>query len=398
MNKTVLFKPIQYYSILAFFIPFSMLFFTMVLPLSPFHFGLAISIIFVISFILLKHNLSIFLCSKDDIGVVYCILSMILIIILHILFPNQNVSNLSITTPIMVIISYCCYLFSFFIRKAYSVDIKKSFKVFKNITLLILIIECIYRFTHVVRQSSSFNFYEYKFGSFMYSDTNYVGILIAFYIGFICYLRDRKIILVSKLEILISCVLCFLTFSRAAIIAIFVLFSYWYLYRKMNKSLKLITLAFVLFLIPVVFVILINDESFVTKIDLYVQTLKYIVTIDSFHLLYGNGIGSTTLFLSRYGHTILTLYLIEEGVIGLLLLFLFLILNCFKAKKTLFLILPFLLIGFSYMANVIPYFYLLLGIIYNIELNRKDLIGDIKYDKKNEGQHFKSFLVYNGFN
>ena len=256
--------------------------------------------------------------------------------------------------------------------------IKKTLTLFKIVTLVLFVIECIYRFTHVVSKSSYFNFYEYKFSSIMCSDTNYVGIMIAFFIGFLFYLWKRKIIYISIFELLLSGILCFLTFSRAAIIGVFVLFFYWFIYKKMAVSIRIITIFFALLLLPLSVLLLIKDGSFLTKLDLYVQTWRYLFTIDSWHLIYGNGMGSSTLFLTRYGHTILTLYLMEEGLIGLIILTIFIVLNIVKANHTLFLIIPFILLGFSYMANIIPYFYLLLGIIYNIELCRKDLFNSVQ--------------------
>lgn len=216
----------------------------------------------------------------------------------------------------------------------------------------------------------------------MYGDTNYVGIVIAFFIGFMCYLRDRKILHISKFEILLYFILCILTFSRAAIFGTLGIFVYFYVFKKFPITLKFLSILSLIVLVPILFMFLTADGSFLTKIQIYIETWQYILDIDIWHFFYGNGLESSTLFLSRYGHTLLTLYIIEEGVIGFFVLLLFLLLNVIGTEYTLYLIIPLILMGFSYMANIIPYFYLFLGIIYNIENYRTDLFNVSKVDVK----------------
>ena len=84
---------------------------------------------------------------------------------LHILFPNPNVKNLTVTTSIMMIVNYFCYLFAFTLRRIPRITIRTTFYFLKYLTVIVLLIEAVYRFTHLVIKSTAFNFYEYKFGS-----------------------------------------------------------------------------------------------------------------------------------------------------------------------------------------------------------------------------------------
>lgn len=368
-----------------------MVFLTEIMPLSPFHIAFVLASLLMTFFIFKNPDASLITYSKKDKGLIISVLLLAVQSFLHILFPNPNVKNLSVTTSIMMVVNYFCYLFAFTLRRIPRITIRTTFYFLKYLTVIILLIEVVYRFTHLVIKSASFNFYEYKFGSIMYGDTNYVGIVIAFFIGFMCYLKDRKILHISKFEILLYFILCILTFSRAAIFGTLGVFVYFYAFKKFPLTLRFLSILSLIILVPILFIFLIADGSFLTKIQIYIETWQYILDIDIWHFFYGNGLESSTLFLSRYGHTLLTLYIIEEGVVGLVLLLVFLLMNVIGTEYTLYLIIPFILMGFSYMANIVPYFYLFLGIIYNIENYRTDLFNVSNLEVKRNSSLIRYF-------
>ena len=117
------------------------------------------------------------------------------------------------------------------------------------------------------------------------------------------------------------------------------------------------------------------DESFSTKFSLAENVANYLQEADALSLLIGVGAGLGDTVLARGAHNIIFVYLVEFGIVGLLLVsafwMLILIETRFKAGLVMF---PFLLASMSATTVAIPYLYVVFSLIYAIELIKKRVI------------------------
>lgn len=292
------------------------------------------------------------------------------------------INNGNISSFITYIFSVICFTLSFTVTQIPKRNIKKTFYLFKYISLLLFVVEVIYRFSYSQAKHSYFYFYDYKHNSIMFPDTNATAVCIEFFLAFLLYLKTRNVIKIYLLEILIGFVLLFLTFSRAALFGLVCFGAIWFFLKCKSYIVKYLMLMSVFIAGIVIITVFIKDGSFITKLDLYAQTFDYIQRVDYLHLFIGNGLDSSVNILTRYGHTFVTLYIVELGINNFILLLALLSILVFKTKYSLFLIVPYIVSGASYMPFVIPFFYLYLGLIYNLEYYRNDLFDKREVRRK----------------
>lgn len=335
---------------------------------SPVYFAFLFSCFFLLVIFSFSPNICVFKdYSKDK--TVYIFFSLFCI---HFLI-NSAINQVSIKTIFSVFFSFLCFFIGALISSVQKKNLNKILIFLRFVTTLILLCEFIYRFSNSTSKHSYFYIYDYKSNSFMFPDTNAVGVCIEFYICFLLYIKENKIQKISIIEILILVLLLILTFSRAALFGVAILILYYYIFRRFPLIVKFFSIVIVLFFAIYVYQMLLKDGSFVTKIDLFIQTMEYTKEIDFFHFFLGNGIDSSVNFLTRYGHNYLTLFLIELGLNGLILYFSFFAFLVYKTRSALFVVLPYLVTGLSYMPFVIPFFYLYLSFIYNFEIKKRYL-------------------------
>lgn len=344
------------------------LFLTQLMSLSPIYFAFVAALALLFLCNSFDPNMRLFIFDKDD----YPIIGVMLVLCSNIILTTV-VNNGALRTFISIIFTDFCFLFSFNINAVPKETIRKSFYILKYITLALFVIEVIYRFQNSEAKHSFFYFYDYKHNSIMFPDTNATAVCIEFFLCFLFYLKERRIIKIYFIEILITIVLLILAFSRAAGFGVFCLLTCWYFIKCRIPLIKILMIIFAISIGIYILIYFFSDASFLTKIDLFVQTVDYINKIDFFHFFIGNGIDSCMHFLSRYGHTFVTLYIIELGTLSLLVLFVLFLIAVLKTKYALFMVIPFVTTGLSYMPYVIPFFFLYLGFIYNIECHRNDL-------------------------
>jgi hypothetical protein len=193
-------------------------------------------------------------------------------------------------------------------------------------SIILLAAELGYRLTHPMEpqdwnvQRDDIYWYVYKTSSFMYPDSNSVGLFVACLIGFILGLptaqaRDlRKYLLPLSLLLLGS-------ISRSAIIAIGIVLLYQYLNGNRTKLiLFVITSSFVgLFVYSQV----IMDESFLSKFWITGLAINYLETADILALIVGVGPGNAERVLGVGAHLLPLTLLIELGIAGTLLMVVF---------------------------------------------------------------------------
>ena len=208
-------------------------------------------------------------------------------------------------------------------------------------------------------------FYSFKISSIMFQDSNFVGTygLTSFFF-YLFLFRERFV--KSYIPLYILGFLILLTLSRSAIITIpltYVLIAI----TKKSSSIIYTVLFFVLLIIATVFIFhsVATDESFLSKIRILMLSSSHLSHLSFIDLMNGIGFGNTVRYLGIGSHNIFLTYLIESGIIGLVL---FLITNLMFVKgsnrKSLYLTLPLFISGMSLSGHVLTFYYTCLAVLY----------------------------------
>lgn len=295
---------------------------------------------------------------------------------------------LSITTFITLIV---------YLPNINATDILKIAKRFINASIVLLIIEAIYRITNpsqdylatLVLQGKEIDFFEglfyaYKMNSFMFMDSNFVGlvIIVVYFLAF--YLR--KIFKeIYRYQLIVLSILALLTFSRAAI---FSMILFWLIFRYMSSEQKsaIYYIRLVVVLLLAIFFIFIflsyyqNDGSLISKFYILEQALLFEENATIWQMLFGIGFGNAVYFLNIGAHNFILTFLVESGIVGLVFLLLFWI---HLLKNTNFavgyIMLPFLTCGLSLTSHAVPYLYVAYAIIFI--LSNKAYLKKIETEK-----------------
>lgn len=236
-------------------------------------------------------------------------------------------------------------------------------------SIFLLLIECLFRIINPVMNNDyvgNLFFYKYKFNSIMYQDSNFVGVYIIALLFFCVYMENIKNIGLKKEKIMLV-ILCFFTFSRAAIlVAVFFLF---FFNDKIKKCVKIGVVLTTVFLASGLLGYITSDASFLSKFDIINKAFDFWVNKATIRqLLFGVGYGQSFYYIGIASHNYLLTQLFESGFIGFLL-FVLLWLSIFfeSRKKAYFVMLPFLVVGFSMASHFIPYLYCIYVLIISFE-------------------------------
>ena len=376
------FSPI-YIGIFLFFV-FSDFYLYGVKPFSPIYYFYFIGLF--ISLILLIKRMEI----RIDFTQILIFIIMLYVILIY---PFQD-NNFVTTFAFISAISY--YPIGIFLLKTISrAKVIKicNFMLFFN--LIIFSIEAFWRLTHpimgrdtMVESSLSFSeyFYAYKLNSIMCGDSNFVAILIVILLFFTCflysYVEKRKLYIYY---ILAFSILIFLTLSRSAIILSIVAAiiincvrfikkhtKYFLIKQKLTLKLVLTTLIVIPILGFVGIFILKNflsDDSFITKIDIFVNTIDAMKQMSLLEILIGisNKLEVAVSLIDRFPHNIVCIYFIWFGVIGMLLVY-YTWFRIYKMiPKSILIFLPVILMGYNLCYINCHLFYAVLAIIHYFE-------------------------------
>jgi hypothetical protein len=208
-------------------------------------------------------------------------------------------------------------------------------------------------------------FYQYKFGLF-FGDSNSTGLallcLIALMFGFRRYIKLWQYVLVY--------ILMFATLSRASIIASLfqlLLFAGWRWRRSILIAICSVAPIVVLWLVIAYakngsdqFVSI--DSSFASKLMILNMMTDLYQKFNVWAILFGIGAGNTAGFLGIAAHTIISTFALEFGVIGSLIIVLYIWLLQNKSQIVFYLlILPIIINGFSLVLPNMPFFFVTLG-------------------------------------
>ena len=236
------------------------------------------------------------------------------------------------------------------------------------------------------------NFYEMKESCFIFGDTNSLGINTTILTFFAYYLfklthKNKYIIYIYLFSIL-----TFFTFSRAAILATFISFIIFIFFKHLKQIFKteiynsyqiplsvLLSHIFVFIIIALsiplgltLIFFLMNDGSFLTKIAIFNDIVIFFQKSSLLQLLFGIGFDNAENFVGMYAHNYLATYLIETGIMGYILITTFLLRILYEAPKTIYIFLPFSILGISFIGySILNLFYVALALIIYFEYNKK---------------------------
>lgn len=359
------------YISLFFIVPFSGFYVTK-LPISPIYVFVMIGFYFFLTYTLLIQKF-----YWDN------MLLLTFVVLLYFLFSQIIFSKPDIASYVGINFSLSIFMLTYMILNKMK-NINSILVLAEKIIIFsipLLIFEAYYRLTHPViivdfaaRGQEELEFYYLKFNSIMFMDSNFVGIFILTLFFFQLYLMEytkKKYLF----RLFLLSLLIFTTLSRASIISLLI-FSFLWLFRKKIYKYKIFfIIAFVVFIltvVPFLYQISYLDPSFGTKFDILLKSVEYLLHTDVPSLLFGVGFGNTKDVLDIGAHNIVVAYLIESGLLGLVLItFLWLCIlkkTRFKAGIVMF---PFLLNGMSLSGHAIPYLYAMFSIILVLERKKR---------------------------
>lgn len=243
-------------------------------------------------------------------------------------------------------------------------------------SIIMLLIECIWRYTHPSTDFSHFEgtgdvrwIYQYKMEGLMYSDSNVVGFHVMVLFFFLLYDQEVNGVKRNKTKILLL-VLLFLSISRAAWIGTAIGWIYVKFLRRKKLDFYIANLIFFSLFSIVIYIFLLqeriqSDLSFQSKLEIIDIVINYFSHATLPELTFGIGFSNTLERLGIYAHNFFMVFLIESGWIGLILMILFFLqLVIITKRKALFILIPFCISTLSNTVTFMPYFYVIMGLIY----------------------------------
>ena len=235
-----------------------------------------------------------------------------------------------------------------------------SLSIYPIIFLLSLyVFECVYRisnpiYTEAMMHSSneSLLFYQYKFNSFMFTDSNFVGLsLLSLYCIVDEFLKGERARILVKVTIFL---LLLFTFSRAAYLSFFV----YIVLKNSGYRLKVFLILSAGLASIVAVPLILNDGSFLSKMKILSYYSEFFNSSDLLQLLVGVGIGESFNVLGIGSHNLFVLLNVEFGIIGFFWFVALVVYNIFKTKfKTIPYWLAIHLCGFS-LGVIYPFVFL----------------------------------------
>lgn len=238
--------------------------------------------------------------------------------------------------------------------------------IFINTSIVILIIEATYRWFHPVDLIENISrgayIYRYKISSFMYQDSNFVGIYIVVLFFYCIYLKKyfgEK----YNVQLIFLFILCLLTISKASIVTMIL---FWIIFDlEISKIFKIILLLVLGATAGMWFLkMIIQDESLMARYALFYYAGKYFESASVFNKAIGVGFGNAKYYMNIGAHSIFIAFLVEAGIVGLVALLLVWVYIVKKTKgQALVVLLPFSLNALALSGHSITFLYCVLAII-----------------------------------
>lgn len=229
-------------------------------------------------------------------------------------------------------------------------------------------IDTLYRLSHPsyyfnVDSQENLAFYIYKINSILFQDSNFVGLycVVLFSLTLFLNVYNKKKINIVILSILF--ILTIFTFSRASIIScVCVSLIYFLFYFKKAIHMKVLTLIILAGTILILFYNYFNffsaGKSFNSKFIIMQKYIEFSNSSSIFKFLFGVGFGNSFKFFGMGAHDFFITFLMETGLLGLILMLSVYIILIFISKgKLSLIIIPFIINGFSLTSDALTYLF-----------------------------------------
>jgi hypothetical protein len=322
----------------------------------------------------------------SDVFLVFLLLSYVLIF--HFIHLNNG-------TAVNLIVSLLGYIYLRFAR--FTISLKQYSRIINAMVvfnLVILGIDSLYRLlnpTHpdvdkieLYADSQDKWFYLYKFNSLMFSDSNDTA-LVLIVLFFTVLLMPRQYFSLSKSKIYFVIIFLILfTFSRAAYFVTILGFLNYKMasFSRLNKLIIRSGLIISgIISISIIYSLLLSDDSFAVRLDI-ISMIFDLQSKTSFSKLFiGVGPGQGEEALGIYTHIFYLTYILELGILGLLLILTFFFLYMYRYGNIV--LFPVLTIGLSFFLYLgTPFLFVPLALIANIYDLQRNRIQNFKLSNK----------------
>jgi len=345
---------------------FSGLYLTKIMPVSPVQ--LAYLLVFFLMFLLFSHKEK-FLVDHSSL---YPFAGCIYFLTLFVSSPPAAVLNILITfsSPLIV--------YSFFCNRVIKVEVFNKYFLFYSV---VFILDGVWRFLHPAEMDLErlaelgITFQIYKLNTFMYMDSNFVGLQAICTFSFMCWFILNGVKLNKFIPVLLF-MSVLLSLSRAAIIAMFIVIILTYILKR-NISILFINLFLLLLSICIVFIVFYffsKDISFLSKFHILEVAGEYFYKADFITLIFGVGVGNAKDVLGIGAHNLFVGFIVETGIFGFTLLLTLLIYwFCILKRSWFILVFPTILTAMSLGTSALPYFFTMVTIAILIKRNKLQL-------------------------
>lgn len=231
-------------------------------------------------------------------------------------------------------------------------------------SIIIVSIETCWRITHPqlssILISSGIEYYQYKYSSIMFTDSNFTALFLVTVLFLARYL-DAQYQLNLKKHVFFLWILLLLTFSKAAIattIACVFLFSNISKKDKIAIVMTIGTIALFFFYRQVIY-----DGSLQGRLNIILDTFSYAINLPIATLFFGTGFGSLIKLDFMAGHNLIASFIIESGLIGAIVYFSSWFYFIKKYNDTVNIILPVFIASMSTGSHINNYMLVALAII-----------------------------------
>jgi len=300
------------------------------------------------------------------------------------LFVSQYFMHAPFRRYIAAVMAPLFLFFILFFSEQTSADfLKKLGRKLIRYSVIIFCFEAVFRYVMsfwMIAQGTNpyYGIYQFKFTALIHGDSNLVAILLVLLLFFLLWWNDTYKESLKK-EIIIVSILIVLAFSRASIPAIAIGLFYYFFFRNLNwkKSLLVVFSIGISGILALWALRYFPDYSFQTKFLIFEEALVYFQTAKLGNILFGIGFSNTEYILSFGAHNYFLMYLMESGVIGLLLLCatLLVFIKVSNGKITIIL-LPFIVQAMAASSPFLPYFYVITALM--IVLTQPKIESDTK--------------------
>lgn len=342
-----------------------------VFPISPFY----LCVIPIVGFFLYFKSKT----TRNNYNVYFAYLSSLLMFI-YLLF-NAMFTETTLKEALVLAFSLFYYVFtdSILYKIKNPNDLKKIVKLLIIVTSIYLFVDFYIRFLSIdfsnIPEWISKKSFFYVFKGFgLYGDSNSTGVvgfcvlyLSYFYKTVVLHNKDRQF---RRLHFVLF-IAVFATFCRAGLVSFIALVMFFHLYYRRNGFIRFFCIfSFVVFLFFAL-VLFISDASFQTKLYIFKTTFQYLQqNNDLTSLLFGLGANNEVLILNGgAAHNPFCTYLIDYGLLGFIIWVNMLFCICFDVGSfSIFIIVPYLLMAFSFSPLHISYLFAVLAIIKHTQI------------------------------